>query len=338
MQSSNLHRRLRRSFLQQKCFYDDQCAPLFHSLHPNTLKWMLGPKISPLVRCQSGKVFRTMREALDTHSANFIRSTQMRSPITGSPSSLSPIITGTSYLLGKTCDDPSQEQTSNNGCADNARRRKRGGSRSKKSTPNLLENVGIPLSVSNQASNGAVHSPLVGEDTHQLLEGLKWISTAERRFSFTRHRNFMHENYKFNVGDVVYQHNLGQVGVVADRIPACFESDDWIRDQLSSTTDIRLKYPWYLILVASHNDLPVDMTRYGSELTHVRPQTKMSIGFHSLLPVYFEGYDEQKGVYIPRSDPLSFSKVELNDVSRYRHVSISSLMKSNAETSAEACS
>lgn len=176
-----------------------------------------------------------------------------------------------------------------------------------------------------------------GEDPRLLIDGLKWITNAQKRLEASRLRSFTHQNYEFEVGDVVYQQHLGQVGVVADRLPVCFESDEWITEQLSSTSDTRLRHPWYFILVASHRDLPVDMTRYGSSLSHVKVTKKMSIGFHSLLPIYFERYDHTTGKYIPRKDGKAlFARRQL--AAMEKALSSSFLSSSFSETPASSSS
>jgi hemimethylated DNA binding protein len=132
------------------------------------------------------------------------------------------------------------------------------------------------------------------------LEAIRWIEHLQRRLDLTQHKSLNKVNYDFNVGDIVAHTQLGHVGVVAAQLPVCFESDDWVAANLGSTTDVRLQHPWYLILVARHDGIPVDFTRYGSQLSHTKLADSGSIGLHRYLPMYFEGFDPVKNVYRPR--------------------------------------
>eukprot|EP00744_Colponema_vietnamica_P004940 GILI01007307.1.p1 GENE.GILI01007307.1~~GILI01007307.1.p1 ORF type:complete len:323 (-),score=31.81 GILI01007307.1:269-1237(-) len=305
------HRRLQHGFLQKRRFFDEQCAPLFRSLHPHTVEWMLTPRLSPLVKNSDGVLFSSMREALETHGQKYASTQKMRMALgTGdfSASALSQATSSTIFV-------PLQTKQSK------ASKKKKSG---KKDTSNLVYTN--PLIIPTQQQLQLLKEPVVGDDTQVVMEGLKWLDNAQRRLENSRFGTFLHKNYEFEIGDVVYQKQLGQVGVVADRLPVCFENDEWVEEQLESSQEVRLKHPWYLILVASHRDLPVDMTRYGSALSHTRSTTKMSIGFHSLLPVYFEGYDAKRGVYIPRKDKTVFAQRQLSHLAKSQQISISSIM------------
>lgn len=118
----------------------------------------------------------------------------------------------------------------------------------------------------------------------------------------TEHKSLTDVPYEFNVGDLVIHRDLRQLGVVAARLPVCLESERWVVDNLGSMNDKRMSHPWYLILVAHHAGLPLDFVRYGSQLTHMKMTDAACkpIGFHRLLPLYFQGYDYEEGRYIPR--------------------------------------
>ena len=136
------------------------------------------------------------------------------------------------------------------------------------------------------------------------LAALTWLHNARVRAAASKNATLVHNNYKFDVGQVVVHSTLGQLGVVADRLPVCFESNEWIDSQLGSRTDPRMSEPWYLILVARHESsrAPATLTRYGSELSHEPLNEKSSIGVHPLLPVFFTGFDVATGRYIPRTN------------------------------------
>lgn len=316
--SSAFHRRLQHGFLQKKRFFDEQCAPLFHTLHPHTVEWMLTPRLSPLVKnSDNGVLFKSMREAVEFHGNKFVATQAMRSALSNAGSGAA----------------ASSSAVSMQPTLFNAKQKNKKTSKKKMTPPteNLISLSPTPTliypTLAQQRGLAAVaEGPIVGDDTSVILEGLKWLDNAQRRLENSRLGTFLHKNYEFEIGDVVYQKQLGQVGVVADRLPVCFESDEWVQEQLESAQEVRLKHPWYLILVASHRDLPVDMTRYGSALSHTRATTKMSIGFHSLLPVYFEGYDAKRGVYIPRKDKSVFAQRHLSHLAKSQQISISSIM------------
>lgn len=314
--TSAFHRRLQHGFLQKKKFFDEQCAPLFHSLHPHTVEWMLTPRLSPLVKnSDTGALFTSMREALEYHGKKYVATQAIRAALGNQGNNVAAATLAQSIGNSTIIVNQKQKKTKKS---------------SKKPAPaeNLISLAPtLPLSYPTLAQKSKlVDTPVVGDDTSVILEGLKWLDNAQRRLENSRLGTFLHKNYEFEIGDVVYQKQLGQVGVVADRLPVCFESDEWVEEQLESTQEVRLKHPWYLILVASHRDLPVDMTRYGSALSHTRASTKMSIGFHSLLPVYFEGYDAKRGVYIPRKDKAVFAQRQLSHLAKSQQISISSIM------------
>eukprot|EP00758_Cryptobia_borreli_P000994 Tbor_TRINITY_DN1843_c0_g1::TRINITY_DN1843_c0_g1_i1::g.23071::m.23071 len=210
--TSAFHYRITREFLTYDKFYKNECFPLFQSLNPFTLKWIMtcvDPNLSQCITRDNGSIYSSIRDV--------IHDTQKQNSFDSSP----------------------------------------------------------------------------------CFSALKWLRLAEARAKNSNLVTLNHSEYAFQVGDIVSHRYLGQVGVVADRLPVCFESDEWVRNQLGSVHDIRMVHPWYLILVARHKEVPPAFTRYGSELSHVKCP-KMSIGLHPLLPIYFKGYDNEKGVYIPR--------------------------------------
>jgi hemimethylated DNA binding protein len=131
------------------------------------------------------------------------------------------------------------------------------------------------------------------------IQTLSWVERVHARVQNTSSRTLVRCNYSFDIGDVVVNRQLGHLGVVAAKLPICFESDDWIREHLGSLNDHRLIAPWYLILVGHHRGVPVDFSRYGSELTHERVSGVKSIGLNRHLSSYFRGFDPVAGRYIP---------------------------------------
>lgn len=136
------------------------------------------------------------------------------------------------------------------------------------------------------------------------MDALQWLRFVEKRLEATHHKSLTSVKFQFEVGDVVRHKALGQIGVVAAQLPLCFASDSWLVQNLGSTDDVRLAHPWYLILVSHHVGLPVDFSRYGSELTHEKVATPTSIGINRNLPLFFSGFDSEKGVYIRRRKPI----------------------------------
>lgn len=116
--------------------------------------------------------------------------------------------------------------------------------------------------------------------------------------------NLPSSKYKFEIGDIVQHSELNHIGVVAAKMPICFETDEWIEENLGSANDYRLSHPWYLILVARHDPLPFDFVRYGSQLTHVKGPCE-PIGCHRMLPMFFSGFDSTSGRYIPRETKIN---------------------------------
>jgi hypothetical protein len=138
------------------------------------------------------------------------------------------------------------------------------------------------------------------EDLALGLQALAWIERIHTRARNIPSRSLVECTFALNVGDVVVNKQLGHLGVVAARLPICFESDAWIKEHLGSLQDPRLSAPWYLILVGCHRGVPGDFSRYGSELTHERVNGVKSIGLNRHLPLYFRGFDSKHGRYIPR--------------------------------------
>jgi hemimethylated DNA binding protein len=137
------------------------------------------------------------------------------------------------------------------------------------------------------------------------LEALRGLQKLEQRLGQTHHKSLVNVPYSLEVGDVVEHCRFGHIGVVAARLPLCMESDEWVVQNMGSTADARLAYPWYLILVARHEGLPIDFVRYGSQLTHTKVPVGRAIGFHRMLPQYFAGFDQAEGRYVPRFPSLS---------------------------------
>ena len=133
------------------------------------------------------------------------------------------------------------------------------------------------------------------------MNALRLLSTWKQRMNATSHAtmNLPSNKYKFEVGDIVQHSELNHLGVVAAKMPICFETEDWINENLGSVHDYRLSHPWYLILVARHDPLPFDFVRYGSELTHVKGPRE-AIGCHRMLPMFFSGFCKKSGRYVAR--------------------------------------
>jgi hemimethylated DNA binding protein len=111
--------------------------------------------------------------------------------------------------------------------------------------------------------------------------------------------------YEFQPGAIVRHSHLRQDGVVAACFPICFESDQWVQDKLGSARDVRLRHPWYIILVETGRDA-ADFVRYGSQLTHEKsPPSVMGISFNRYLPMFFRGFDKHTGMYLPRTPLVS---------------------------------
>lgn len=172
---------------------------------------------------------------------------------------------------------------------------------------------------SGAASEGAVQTPRPGRTGSAPvdaglsavdlgLEALGRLEHLRKRLAWLEktHTDVGDVRYALRVGDVVRHTQLGHVGVVAARLPCCPENDAWIVENLTSVDDERMSHPWYLILVAHHEGIPLDFVRYGSQLTHEKILAGPSIGFHRLLPMYFKGFDADKGVYVPKGSHGAF--------------------------------
>lgn len=132
------------------------------------------------------------------------------------------------------------------------------------------------------------------------FHALSWVEHVHARVSRLPGGSLANCSFAFDVGDVVVNKQLGQLGVVAARLPVCFESDLWVEEHLGTVCDRRLSAPWYLILVGHHRGVPCDFSRYGSELTHERVSGVKSIGLNRHLPLYFRGFDCSTGRYVQR--------------------------------------
>jgi len=131
------------------------------------------------------------------------------------------------------------------------------------------------------------------------LDAIRHLRQIRLRLDNTSYRSLVRVPYKFSVGDVVRHTQFGHVGVIAARLPICFETDVWVTENLGSVDDRRLSHPWYLVLASHHVGLPAHFVRFGSQLTHVRVDSA-GIGFHQMLPTFFKGFDHATGRYIPR--------------------------------------
>lgn len=132
------------------------------------------------------------------------------------------------------------------------------------------------------------------------IEGLRAIAHVKQRLDNTNHKSLIDVPYALNVGDTVLHSTFKHEGVVAARLPICFESDTWIMNNLGSLDDDRLKHPWYIVLVGPQMGLPRDFVRYGSQLTHTRMPEGKPIGAHRMLPIFFRDYDPVEQRYVPR--------------------------------------
>jgi hemimethylated DNA binding protein len=131
------------------------------------------------------------------------------------------------------------------------------------------------------------------------LETIRVLDKLQLRLQRTKYKSATKAvPYKFKVGDVVLHKTLHHIGVIAARFPVCLESDEWILQNIGSLTDPKLAHPWYLVLVAPHEGLPVDFMRYGSQLTHQKLEGAGSIGFHRMLPLFFKDYDPVQRRYV----------------------------------------
>lgn len=130
------------------------------------------------------------------------------------------------------------------------------------------------------------------------IQVLLWVERVYSRVQLLPSHSLISCTYEFDVGEVVVNRQLGHLGVVAARLPICFESDDWIIEHLGSLNDYRMVAPWYLLLLGHHRGVPLDFSRYGSELTHVRVSGVKSIGLNRHLPSYFQRFDSDSGRYI----------------------------------------
>lgn len=266
-------RRMCHDFLAHKQFYNSECVPFFKSVHPFTLTW-ISNSISP----------ELSRLALRPQ------------PLEISAAATPTIIT------------PTKGKGSKKAKAAALKKNKKATSQQQLILPEVPQLVTTPSSSSSSPffsdmreaidSNGGSVKNAVG------LAALNWLHNARVRSAASRNGTLVHQNYKFEVGQVVVHKTLGQLGVVADRLPICFETNDWIEAQLGSCNDHRMSEPWYLILVARHDTHPATsaMTRYGSEVSHELFEEKGSIGVHPLLPNFFKGFDTTTGRYIPRTN------------------------------------
>jgi hemimethylated DNA binding protein len=134
------------------------------------------------------------------------------------------------------------------------------------------------------------------------VDALKAFQHIRHRLSQTNYNSLVDVPYTLSVGDVVRHSQFGHLGVVAARLPICFESDEWVVENLGSLDDRRLEHPWYLVLVSQHMGLPPHFVRFGSQLTHSRVDGAGGIGYHNMLPTFFKGFDSSQGRYIPRFD------------------------------------
>lgn len=146
------------------------------------------------------------------------------------------------------------------------------------------------------------------------VDALKCIAHVQSRLAMTEHQSLVDVPYSLNVGDVVQHSLFGHIGVVAARLPVCFESDEWVLENLGSLDDRRMRHPWYLVLVSQHVGLPPHFVRFGSQLTHSKIEPQGGIGYHQMLPTFFKGFDRETGRYVPRFDTDSnadLSPIEL---------------------------
>ena len=281
MAPSSLYFSLVRNILRHRTPYNQSLAPFFRDCHPFTVKWVLNeqPHLAQVVIAA-----RSLLEQQQSVGACTISSVE------GAPHS-------PSFVLP---NDPLE----------------------------LRELIRL------------VTTTMAREATVIGLEASRWLDMMRERVDATPAAPEPGSQQPLaQVGDIVVRHDLpSQRGVVGAIIPYCFQSTEWVVEYLKSVDDKRVSQPWYLVLVEHSEFVSLDFTRYGSSLTHTNESVfrqnmakasvevsaaqqdlllppmngpSKAIGLHRYLPLFFKGFDVEKGSYIPHEDrELSMSGVK----------------------------
>lgn len=314
MAPSALYFHLVRGILRNRAPYNHSIAPFFRHCHPFVIKWVLSeqPQLQRLMTLARSKLEeRTQCVAL------------VESDIFSSNNSNNNKTVRNNKKTKKGKSSQKEKKTTD--------------SRSLKDSFVVLND---PLELGEMIR--LVSRTMPNEATTIGLEASRWLEMMRERIDAVPSSPNKNTELAEVGDLVVRNDIPSQRGVVGAILPFCFQSNEWVKQYLGSLRDKRISAPWYLVLVEQSENVPLDFTRYGSTLTHTKetvfakawrsthherrtgsspsteagsevdvetnssslpPQfTPKSIGLHRYLPLFFRGFDPEKGVYLPHYD------------------------------------
>ncbi|ORC89852.1 uncharacterized protein TM35_000101200 [Trypanosoma theileri] len=146
---------------------------------------------------------------------------------------------------------------------------------------------------------------LNNEGPSLAITALNWLSWMENRLAHLPTKSIHHANYRFIPGEIAQICGSGERVVIALRFPVYMTSDTNMNTGVSGTFDL----PWYLVIPSFSQDLPQTKEQLVPEVFLRKVRQPVSVGYNPRLPVYFEGYDMKKGVYVPRKSINGMEKI-----------------------------
>ncbi|RNF00479.1 uncharacterized protein Tco025E_08989 [Trypanosoma conorhini] len=135
-----------------------------------------------------------------------------------------------------------------------------------------------------------------GEHPSLAFTALEWLSFLDRRLSYLTTDALHNANYRFSLGEIAQVNGSHDRVVIAIRFPVL------MTEMSADETDMlgAIDKPWYLVLTPypESRQRTCELIVPESVLRSVR--NPFAVGYHPRLPVFFEGYDMKRGIYLPR--------------------------------------
>ncbi|KAH9582338.1 hypothetical protein LSM04_006226 [Trypanosoma melophagium] len=148
------------------------------------------------------------------------------------------------------------------------------------------------------------NAALNSEGLPLAITALNWLSWMENRLAHLPTKCIHHANYRYNLGEIAQICGSGERVVVALRFPVFMTNEVNMNNEVCGTFDL----PWYLVIPSFSQNLPGATEKLVPEVFLRKVRQPVSVGYNPRLPVYFEGYDMKKGVYVPQKSIREMEK------------------------------
>ncbi|KEG11800.1 hypothetical protein DQ04_02271100 [Trypanosoma grayi] len=159
--------------------------------------------------------------------------------------------------------------------------------------PYVLDPSGGNLLKLEESIQKAVHS---GEKASLAFDALNWLSWMERRCASVSTDVLHNADYRFVVGEICEVAGTRERAVIAVRFPVFLTEDKNPKAGNFEWLDM----PWYIVLPPYNGQNRKNGEKLIPELLLRKVQHPASVGYNPRLPVFFEGYDMNKSLYVPR--------------------------------------